>query len=121
MIYVRLINDVYGSFQDLCSLSNISVIVFTHDCRGWYLHGMSPHGPAEVGLMKMTQQLEEEAEDLGKRRGLVENTDDQVTKALLQPVCVSGSLADKSATTCRCLRFTSKNLCARNTCSCWTR
>lgn len=78
LIYVRLIDDPYGSFQDLCSLSNISVLVLTNDCRGFYLHGMSPHGPAEVSLLKMTKQLEEEADDLGKRRGLVENSDDQV-------------------------------------------
>eukprot|EP00038_Savillea_parva_P006268 m.162593 g.162593 ORF g.162593 m.162593 type:complete len:955 (-) comp12215_c0_seq1:449-3313(-) len=84
VIHVRLISDPFGSFQDLCSLSNISVIVLTHDCRGFYLHGMSPHGPAEVGLIKMTQQLEEESEDLGRRRGLVENSDDQVFEIHIQ-------------------------------------
>lgn len=31
-------------FIDLCSISNISVLMFDESCHGYYIHGRSPYG-----------------------------------------------------------------------------
>jgi len=38
----------YLDFVDLCSVCNISVIIFNEDLNGFYIHGKSPSGPADV-------------------------------------------------------------------------
>ena len=38
----------YIDFVDLCSVANISVILFNEDLQGYYIHGKSPSGSADV-------------------------------------------------------------------------
>jgi len=47
-------------FTDLCSIANISIIVFDKQFHGYYLHGMAPSGQAEgsIGELKRSLELE---------------------------------------------------------------
>ena len=54
----------YVSFVDLCSVANISVIMFDNDLKGHYIHGKSPMGSADVSSEKLILALE--AERVGK-------------------------------------------------------
>lgn len=51
VIHRTMFEAKHGAFQDLCSVSNISIIMLTHQCRGFYIHGRSvrlSHLPADV-------------------------------------------------------------------------
>jgi meckelin len=39
----------YIDFVDLCSMANISIIIFNEELNGYYIHGKSPSGSADVG------------------------------------------------------------------------
>ena len=47
-------------FVDLCSLSNISVFIMSHDNFGYYIHGRCPHGKADVGMKGMAENITRE-------------------------------------------------------------
>jgi meckelin len=38
----------HTEFTDLCSITNISVLMFDESFHGYYVHGRSPYGQAEV-------------------------------------------------------------------------
>jgi meckelin len=38
------------NFIDLCSVSNISIIIFDEALHGYYIHGMNPLGQSEGTL-----------------------------------------------------------------------
>lgn len=78
LIYNRFIYDALGQFEDLCSLCNISLLVLTNNCFGYYVHGRSVHGRAEVSLSEIRAQLEREAQGHTGRRGLLPESDNQV-------------------------------------------
>eukprot|EP00039_Didymoeca_costata_P004639 m.75010 g.75010 ORF g.75010 m.75010 type:complete len:1006 (+) comp12487_c0_seq3:1381-4398(+) len=78
MIYSRFFHDSLGQFEDLCSLCNISLIILTHSCYGYYIHGRSVHGIAQVSMAEMRRRLNNEASGQTGRRGLVPESDDQV-------------------------------------------
>ncbi|XP_063169220.1 meckelin-like [Candoia aspera] len=58
--YQRFVEDKIHQFIDLCSLSNVSVFLLTHRCYGFYIHGRSIHGHADVGLDTMVSYLRKE-------------------------------------------------------------
>lgn len=50
----------FEEFTDLCSISNISVLMFMEDQKGYYIHGRSPYGQAEVSSSDLIKSLEYE-------------------------------------------------------------
>ena len=50
----------YVEFVDLCSIANISVIMFNEDLNGHYIHGKSPSGAADVSSERLRLNLENE-------------------------------------------------------------
>ena len=49
----------------------------THNQFGYYIHGRSSNGMAEVSMQKMTQALEREETGLTSKRGLAADSDHQ--------------------------------------------
>ncbi|XP_078254537.1 meckelin [Rhinoraja longicauda] len=74
-IYERFVEDRISQFIDVCSVSNISVIILSHKCFGYYIHGRSVHGHADTNMEEMNLNLKREAENLCGQRGLVPNTE----------------------------------------------
>lgn len=50
----------YLDFIDLCSVANISIIIFNEELNGYYIHGKSPNGSADVNSQKLSLNLESE-------------------------------------------------------------
>uniref|UniRef100_A0A8D0GTN7 Meckelin n=1 Tax=Sphenodon punctatus TaxID=8508 RepID=A0A8D0GTN7_SPHPU len=82
-IYERFVEDKIHQFVDLCSLSNVSVFILTHRCYGFYIHGRSVHGHADVDMGTVHSYLRKEEEDLCPLRGLEGNSDIQTFEVLL--------------------------------------
>jgi len=51
-------------FTDLCSIANISIIVFDKQFHGYYLHGMAPSGQAEGSIGELKRSLELESKGI---------------------------------------------------------
>ena len=45
------------SFMDLCAVSNISMLIFDSAIHGFYIHGRTPHGFADVDMYTMLVNL----------------------------------------------------------------
>jgi len=43
----------YQNFVDLCSMTNISLLMFDETFHGYYIHGRSPYGQAEISTEKL--------------------------------------------------------------------
>ncbi|GCC36060.1 hypothetical protein chiPu_0014551 [Chiloscyllium punctatum] len=56
----RFVEDKIQQFVDLCSVSNVSVLVLLHRCYGYYIHGRSVHGQADIGMESMYLNLKKE-------------------------------------------------------------
>ena len=63
-IYERFISDDIREFVDLCSMSNVSVFAMAHGEFGYYIHGRSVHGRADVSMREMSEMLEREVVSL---------------------------------------------------------
>ena len=77
-IYERVVEDKLGNFVDLCSLTNTSLFLLCNYSYGYYIHGRSVHGEADVGLRQLVLDLEKEKDSLVGQRGLASGSDDQV-------------------------------------------
>ncbi|XP_018618484.1 meckelin [Scleropages formosus] len=77
VFHERFVEDKIRQFVDLCSISNISVLLLSHRCFGYYIHGRSVHGHADTNMEEMNSNLKREAENLCGQRGLLPNTDIQ--------------------------------------------
>ncbi|EGD75904.1 hypothetical protein PTSG_00613 [Salpingoeca rosetta] len=75
LFYDRFVYNPLLSFIDLCSLANVSVLIFDSAIHGFYIHGHTPHGFADVDMYTMLVNLKKEAEDVVARRGLEGETD----------------------------------------------
>lgn len=77
-----IIWPIFGSpflnFVDLCTTSNISVLIRISSSHGFYIHGKSPTGQTDIELDKMRQNFELENNDLVPKRGLINDTTNQV-------------------------------------------
>ncbi|KAM4018585.1 LOW QUALITY PROTEIN: meckelin-like [Anomaloglossus baeobatrachus] len=82
-IYERFFEDKIKQFVDLCSLSNVSVFILTHRCYGYYIHGRSVHGLADVSMETMLDHLRKEEENLCSLRGLEPGSELQTFELLL--------------------------------------
>lgn len=76
--YERIVEDKLGNFVDLCSVTNTSVFIMSNYSYGYYIHGRSVHGEADVGLRELVLQLEKEKDSLVGSRGLISGSEDQV-------------------------------------------
>ncbi|XP_078236652.1 meckelin isoform X1 [Pogona vitticeps] len=83
VLYERFVEDKIHQFVDLCSLSNVSVFILTHRCYGFYIHGRSVHGNADVDMETMHSYLRKEEENLCPLRGLEAHSDVQTFEMLL--------------------------------------
>uniref|UniRef100_UPI003AAA338D meckelin isoform X1 n=1 Tax=Centroberyx gerrardi TaxID=166262 RepID=UPI003AAA338D len=77
VVHERFVEDKIRQFVDLCSISNVSVLLLSHRCFGYYIHGRSVHGHADTNMEEMNSNLKREAESLCGQRGLLPNTDTQ--------------------------------------------
>ncbi|XP_043116004.1 meckelin isoform X1 [Puntigrus tetrazona] len=77
VFHERFIEDKIRQFVDLCSISNVSVLLLSHRCFGYYIHGRSVHGHADTNMDEMNTNLKREAENLCGQRGLLPNSDTQ--------------------------------------------
>ncbi|XP_035989445.1 meckelin isoform X1 [Fundulus heteroclitus] len=77
VFYEHFVEDKIRQFVDLCSVSNISVLLFFNRCFGYYIHGRSVHGHADTNMEEMSNNLKRERESLCGQRGLVPNSDVQ--------------------------------------------
>ena len=75
----------YIDFMDLCSVANISVIIFNEDLHGYYIHGKSPSGAADVSSERLRLNLESEANGNSTIRGISPSLPDQQTFRLMMP------------------------------------
>ncbi|XP_063053908.1 meckelin-like [Engraulis encrasicolus] len=83
LLYERCVEDKVRQFVDLCSISNVSVLVLMQRCHGYYLHGRSVHGYADVSIEALRTNLRNEEEDRCARRGLESQSDVQVFEVSL--------------------------------------
>lgn len=52
------------NFTDLCSIANVSLMVFDKQFHGYYLHGMSPSGSSEGSIGELKRALELESKGI---------------------------------------------------------
>ncbi|XP_077577448.1 meckelin-like isoform X2 [Stigmatopora nigra] len=81
--YEICVYDKFLQFVDLCSVSNISVLLLPQKCFGYYIHGRSVHGHADTNMEEMNKNLRREAESLCGQRGLLPSTDMQTFQVAL--------------------------------------
>ncbi|XP_041649533.1 meckelin [Cheilinus undulatus] len=83
VFYEHFVEDKIRQFVDLCSISNISMLLLSHRCFGYYIHGRSVHGLADTNMEEMNNNLRREMESLCGKRGLLPNTDTQTFQVAL--------------------------------------
>ncbi|XP_061633389.1 meckelin isoform X2 [Phyllopteryx taeniolatus] len=83
VFYEHFVEDKIRQFVDLCSISNISVLLLPQRCFGYYIHGRSVHGHADTNMEEMNNNLRREAESLCGQRGLLPDTDMQTFQVAL--------------------------------------
>ncbi|XP_042906064.1 meckelin isoform X2 [Parasteatoda tepidariorum] len=84
-IYERFVEDKLQQYVDLCSVSNVSVFLLLTKKFGYYIHGRSTHGKADVNMKEMHEFLRKEEEDLCGYRGLLPDTQQQTFQFVLPP------------------------------------
>ena len=75
----------YIDFMDLCSVANMSVIIFNEDLNGYYIHGKSPSGSSDVSARQLRLNLESEAIGNANIRGIHSQYPDDQTFELFMP------------------------------------
>lgn len=60
----------YQEFVDLCSATNMSVIMFNEEMQGYYIHGQSGNGSADVDARQLRLNLHQEAIGNASIRGI---------------------------------------------------
>jgi hypothetical protein len=78
IVYQRFIRDKIMNFIDLCSLCNISVFILDQHQHGYYIHGRSPFGMADVNIRDMLNNFERESRSLSGSRGLQIDSNEQI-------------------------------------------
>lgn len=64
-------------FVDLCTISNISILILDDDFHGYYIHGKLPGGESDVSLEELSKKLDDEGEGNLKSRNLAPNSNTQ--------------------------------------------
>ncbi|XP_071524785.1 meckelin [Panulirus ornatus] len=78
VFYERYVENKLQQFIDLCSIANISVFILEHTMYGYYIHGRSAHGFADVDMQSIYEQMKREEEDLCGHRGLEPSSECQI-------------------------------------------
>jgi meckelin len=60
----------YVDFVDLCSIANISIIMFNSELKGYYIHGKSSTGNSDVSSEKLRLSIQNEIEGNATVRGI---------------------------------------------------
>ncbi len=76
----------HTNFVDLCSMCNISVLMFDETFHGYYIHGRSPYGQAEISTEKLLKALNFEAAGQATIRGISDEDPDMQTFEIFIPV-----------------------------------
>ena len=76
-LYARFVEDKIGQFSDLCSVCNVSVFILRDAYFGFYIHGRSVHGAAEIDMWRMRENFRKEQANMTAQRGLQPNSDQQ--------------------------------------------
>uniref|UniRef100_A0A183SN86 Meckelin n=1 Tax=Schistocephalus solidus TaxID=70667 RepID=A0A183SN86_SCHSO len=76
LVWERFFTDDLRNFADLCSVVNISVFVLAQRNFGYYIHGHSPAGRADVNLPGIVSILSSVQCDAIPRRGISPESDD---------------------------------------------
>lgn len=64
-------------FVDLCTISNISILILDDDFHGYYIYGKLPGGESDVSLEELSKKLDDEGEGNLKSRNLAPNSNSQ--------------------------------------------
>ena len=76
----------YVDFVDLCSIANISVMIFNEELNGYYIHGKSPSGSSDVSSEKLRLNLVAESMGNATIRGIHSTMPDQQTFEIVMPI-----------------------------------
>eukprot|EP01112_Ceratiomyxa_fruticulosa_P015929 TRINITY_DN476_c0_g2_i2.p1 TRINITY_DN476_c0_g2~~TRINITY_DN476_c0_g2_i2.p1 ORF type:complete len:1026 (+),score=149.84 TRINITY_DN476_c0_g2_i2:116-3193(+) len=76
-IHFRYIANPLLQFQDLLSVSNLSLFALSEHNSGYYIHGHSVHPHADTHMLELNQNLKKEEDNLCATRGLVPNSTQQ--------------------------------------------
>ncbi|XP_045605694.1 meckelin [Procambarus clarkii] len=74
----RYVQNKLQQIIDLCSIANISIFILEHKMYGYYIHGRSAHGYADVDMQSIYEQMKREEEDLCGHRGLEPSSECQM-------------------------------------------
>jgi meckelin len=74
------------NFVDLCSITNISVFIFDQRIHGYYIHGVSPWGEADVTLKELDGFLVKEMKGESTSRGLLSTNPNLQTFEIYLPI-----------------------------------
>jgi len=85
MVIALKFPPAYVEFVDLCAVANISVIMFNEDLNGWYIHGKSPTGAADVSSERLRLNLEAESQGNATIRGITTSHPDAQTFEIFLP------------------------------------
>lgn len=85
-IYWKIFGDPFVNFVDLCTTSNISVLIKMSQFHGYYIHGKSVHASADQNMSQLQKQLKDEKNNLVPIRGLSQNAEHQVFEAYFAPI-----------------------------------
>jgi len=76
-IHFRYIANPLLQFQDLLSVSNLSLFALSEHNSGFYIHGHSVHPHADTHMLELNQNLKKEEDNLCATRGLIPNSAQQ--------------------------------------------
>ncbi|VEL10653.1 unnamed protein product [Protopolystoma xenopodis] len=82
-IWEKCFLDRLRNFADLCCLANVSVFILSQANFGFYIHGHSPIGRADISLAGIVATLAAEQRGLTARRGLQPETDEHTYRMAL--------------------------------------
>ncbi|OHT06036.1 hypothetical protein TRFO_05677 [Tritrichomonas foetus] len=84
-IFWPLFGNPFLNFVDLCSTSNISVLIRMSSFQGYYIHGRNTHGRADEELNELRKQLDAEKKGQAQHRGILPDTPNQVFQTFFAP------------------------------------
>ena len=83
-------------FIDLCSVSNVSVLILTSKLFGYYIHGRSVHGHADTNMREMNYNLHKE--EVSSRRLKIEYLDNFSQFGLDRKIVLGFAMVSKTTT-----------------------
>lgn len=72
-------------FVDICSICNQSILLFDETYQGYYIHGRSPYGQAEISGEQLRLALEFESCGNAQMRGIIPEDPDMQTFEIFIP------------------------------------